>query len=49
MDCVSKTGTRAVLGRSESTELLLRLYRISRTDTWAAMDSFVSVKLVMEQ
>ena len=33
MDCISRTGTRTVLGYSVSTELLLGLYRISRTDT----------------
>ena len=49
MDCISKIGTRTVLGCSVSTKLLLGLYHISRTDTGAVMDSIVSVGLVMEQ
>ena len=45
MDCICRAGTRAVLGCSVSTELLLGLYCISRTDTWAVADSIVPVGL----
>ena len=38
MDCISRTGTRAVLGCSVSTKLLLGLYHISRTDTGAVIN-----------
>ena len=47
MDCFRRTRTRTVLDRNVSIELLLGLYRISRTGTGAVMDSIVSVKLVM--
>ena len=44
MDCISRTGTRTVLGCSVSTELLLGLYHNSRFDTGAVTESIVSVE-----
>ena len=49
MDCISRTGTRTVLGCNVSTKLLLGLYHNSRTDTGAVMDSIILVELVMGQ
>ena len=46
---ISTTDTRTVQDRSVSTELLLGLYRISRTDTGLMMDSILLVGLVMGQ
>ena len=46
MDCISRAG------RGEYWAVAYQqrgLYRISRTDTWALMDSIVSVGLVMGQ
>ena len=49
MDCISRTGSRAVLGCSVSTEFLLGLYRISRVSSGAVVDCRVSVGLVLGQ